>query len=113
MRVWARFSATFLRLLGERPSLCRMVSAERGESGPVGTVKLFSTEWGRGQPSSLGGGMRSGGGDPGDVGYSSSASTSISMSEGRAVTRGSSTLNTMEDSGVGGVDMSQEWNGQS
>jgi hypothetical protein len=46
--------------------------------------------------------MRSGGGDPGVVGYSSSASTSISMSEGRAVIKGSSTLNAMEDSGVGG-----------
>jgi hypothetical protein len=78
---------------------------ERGESGPVGTVKLFSVVWGREEPSSLGGGMRSGGGDPGEVGYSSSASTSISMSEGRAVLKGSSTLNSMEDGGVGALDI--------
>jgi hypothetical protein len=104
MRVWARFSATVLRLPDERSSLCRMASVERGESGPVGTVKSFSVAWGRGEPSSLGGGMRRGG-DPGDVGYSSSASTSISMSEGRVVLKGSSTLNSMEDGGVGALDI--------
>jgi hypothetical protein len=49
--------------------------------------------------------MRRGGGDPGDPGYSSSASTSISMSEGRVVTKGSSTLKAMEDSGVEVLDM--------
>jgi hypothetical protein len=52
--------------------------------------------------------MRRGGGDPGNAGYSSSASTSISTSEGRAVTRGSSTLKTMKDSGVEVLDMKGE-----
>jgi hypothetical protein len=105
MRVLARFLATVLRLPGERSSPCKMASVERGESGPVGTVKLFWAVRGRGEPSTLGGGMRSGGGDPGDVGYSSSASTSISTSDGRAVLKGSSTSNSMEDAGVGTLDI--------
>jgi hypothetical protein len=52
--------------------------------------------------------MRRGSGDPGDAEYSSSASTLISTSEGRAVTRGSSTSKVMEDSGVEALDIRGE-----
>jgi hypothetical protein len=52
--------------------------------------------------------MRRGGGDPGDARYSSSASTSISTSGGRAVTRGSSTSKAIDDSGVEVLDMKGE-----